>query len=218
MIIGDTFINEKHFLLGCLQPYAGEINEDRVIFLLCQMRGLTGRRADTTAAEAPVYFLERHLDCIQEDALKATLRQLPLQVVAIHHPDFKEPLLLGMPVLQLTAESLYAIYPERWPIEGIPQVGNYMLSGGGGRHYVHHPTAITRLPDLTMIFESLFNYLAAPLPPFRSGFWDRVVKPTYGRLMNQLKSWVAAFQPTCKTGVCHRTFAVWLRGCSTSNS
>lgn len=136
---------------------------------------------------SPVYFLERHLDCMEDDALKARLRQLPLQVVAIHHPDFKDPLLLGTPVLHLTAESLYAIYPERWPIEGIPQVGKYLLSGGGGRHYVHHPTAITRLPALTMIFGSLFKYLAATLPPFRSGFWDRAVKPTYGRLMKHLK-------------------------------
>ena len=137
---------------------------------------------------SPVYFLERHLDRLGEnEKLKAKLRKLPLKVVAIHHPDFKDPLLLGTPVMQLSAESLYAMYPERWPIEGIPQTGKYLLSGGGGRHYVHHATAITRLPALTMIFGSLFKYLAAISPPIRSGFWDRAAKPTYGRLMKQLK-------------------------------
>jgi len=137
---------------------------------------------------SPVYFLERHLDRLGEnEKLKAKLRKLPLKVVAIHHPDFKDPLLLGTPVMQLSAESLYAMYPERWPIEGIPQTGKYLLSGGGGRHYVHHATAITRLPALTMIFGSLFKYLAAISPPIRSGFWDRAAKPTYGRLMRHLK-------------------------------
>ena len=134
-----------------------------------------------------VYFLERHLDCIEDEERKNELRKLPLKVVAIHHPDFKNPLLLATPVLELTAESLQAIYPERWPIEGIPQTGKYLLSGGGGRHYVHHPTAIKRLPALTMIFGSLFKYLAAISPPIRSGFWDRAAKPTYGRLMKHLK-------------------------------
>lgn len=134
-----------------------------------------------------VYFLERHLDCIEDTKRKRKLRQMPLQIVAIQHPDFKNPLLLGTPVLELTAASMQAIYPERWPIEGIPQTGKYILSGGGGRHYVHHPTAITRLPALTMIFGSLFKYLAAILPPIRSGFWDRAAKPTYGRLLKYLK-------------------------------
>lgn len=136
---------------------------------------------------SPVYFLERHLDRVENAKHKHQLRHTPLQVVAIHHPDFKNPLLLGTPVLALTAASMQAIYPERWPIEGVPQTGKYILSGGGGRHYVHHPTAITRLPALTMIFGSLFKYLAAILPPIRSGFWDRAVKPTYGRLLKYLK-------------------------------
>ena len=134
-----------------------------------------------------LYFLERHLDRVADEALKRKLRQQPLKVVVIHHPDYTDPLVLGTPVLELTAESLLAIYPERWPIEGIPQTGKYLLSGGGGRHYVHHPTAIKRLPALTMIFGSLLKYLAAIAPPFRSGFWDRIVKPTYGRLVKHLK-------------------------------
>jgi len=134
-----------------------------------------------------VYFLERHLDRVEDEMLKRKLRKQPLQVVAIHHPDYQNPLLLGTPLLTLTPKSLMDIYPERWPIEGIPQTGKYLLSGGGGRHYVHHPTAMVRLPALSMIFGSLFKYIAAISPPIRSGFWDRVVKPTYGRLLKHLK-------------------------------
>ncbi len=134
-----------------------------------------------------VYFLERHLDRVADETLKKTLRKKPLQVVVIHHPDFIDPLVLGTPLLSLEPQAMMMIYPQRWPIEGIPQTGKYLLSGGGGRHFVHHPTAITRLPALTMIFGSLFKYLAAIMPPIRTGFWDRVVKPTYGRLMRYLK-------------------------------
>ena len=139
------------------------------------------------ASWSRLYFLERHLDRVENETHKQTLRQRPLRVVVIHHPDFTDPMVLGTPVLELTTESMLAIYPERWPIEGIPQTGKYLLSGGGGRQYVHHPTAVARLPALTMIFGSLLKYLAATFPAIRSGFWDHLVKPTYGRLVKHLK-------------------------------
>ncbi len=44
-----------------------------------------------------------------------------------------------------------------------------------------------RLPTLSLIFGSLLKYVAATLPPFRTGFWDRKLKPTYGRLLRHLK-------------------------------
>ncbi|NET69472.1 MAG: hypothetical protein F6K63_35960, partial [Moorea sp. SIO1G6] len=135
----------------------------------------------------PLYLLERHLDNLTDDKTKKRLRDIPIKVIAVHHPDYDDPLLLGTPVVALTSESMAKMYPERWPIEGVPQAAKYLLSGGGGRHYVHHPQAIKRLPALAMIFGTLFKYLAATFPPMRSGFWDRVVKPTYGRLLRYLK-------------------------------
>lgn len=135
----------------------------------------------------PVYFLERHLDRLNDEGQKGELRKKPLKVVAIHHPDFDDPLLLGTPIVELKPQSMAQIYPERWPIEGVPQTAKFLLSGGGGRHYVHHPRAVSRLPALSMIFGSLLKFLAASFPPIRSGFWDREVKPTYGRLLKQLK-------------------------------
>jgi hypothetical protein len=115
------------------------------------------------------------------------LRNLPIKVIAIHHPDYNDPLLLGAQMVGLKPKSMAKMYPERWPIEGIPQTAKYLLSGGGGRHYVHLPQAMKRLPALSMIFGSMFKYLAATFPPIRSDFWDRVAQPTYGRLLRYLK-------------------------------
>ncbi len=133
------------------------------------------------------YFLERHLKNITDKRKKRKLRQLPLKVMAIYDPDYDDPLLVGTPVLTLKPEAAYKIYVSRWPVEGLPQTGKYILSGGTGTHYVHHPTAMERLPTLSLIFGSLLKYAAAVLPPFRTGFWDRRMKPTYGRLLRHLK-------------------------------
>ncbi|MCP4936091.1 MAG: hypothetical protein GY927_18285 [bacterium] len=133
-----------------------------------------------------VYFLERHLKKVAKSK-KEDLRQMPLKVMAIYHPAYDHPLLIGTPVLTLEPVAGYTIYGLRWPVEGLPQTGKYILSGGGGTHYVHHPTAMQRLPTLSLIFGSLLKYVAATLPPFRTGFWDRQPKPTYGRLLRHLK-------------------------------
>ena len=133
-----------------------------------------------------LYLLERHLKKVEESK-KEPLRQLPIKVMAIYDPAYDNPLLIGTPLLWLKPEAGYQIYDLRWPVEGLPQTGKYILSGGGGTHYVHHTTAMERLPTLSLIFGSLLKYVAATLPPFRTGFWDRVLKPTYGRLLRHLK-------------------------------
>lgn len=134
-----------------------------------------------------IYFLERQLKDIKSETQKKKLRKKPIKVVVIEHPDYDAPLILGTTVTELEPMGMYKIYPERWPVEGIPQTAKYLLSGGGGRHFVHHEKAIERLPCLVMIFGSLLKYIAATLPPIRTGFWDRAAKPTYGRLMRHLK-------------------------------
>jgi len=133
-----------------------------------------------------VYFLERHLKKVEESK-KKNLRPMPIKVMAIYHPAYDKPLLIGTFVLSLEAVAGYKIYGLRWPVEGLPQTGKYILSGGGGTHYVHHPTAMQRLPTLSLVFGALLKYVAATLPPFRTGFWDRKLKPTYGRLLRHLK-------------------------------
>jgi hypothetical protein len=134
-----------------------------------------------------LYFLERHLSGLTSQRKKHQLRHMPLKVMAIYDPDFDDPLLVGTPLLSLEPEAACKVYVSRWPVEGLPQTGKYLLSGGTGTHYVHHPTAMQRLPTLSLIFGSLLKYVAATLPPFRTGFWDRLLKPTYGRLLRHLK-------------------------------
>ncbi len=134
-----------------------------------------------------VYFLERHLKDVTSGRKKKKLPHMPLKVMAIYDPDYDEPLLVGTPLLPLKPEAARQIYMARWPVEGLPQAGKYILSGGMGTHYVHHPTAMERVPILSLIFGSLLKYVAATLPPFRTGFWDKAVKPTYGRLLKHLK-------------------------------
>ena len=134
-----------------------------------------------------MYFLERHLSDIEDERQKQKLRHMPLKVIAIYDPNYDDPLLVGTPLLSLEPSAAHKIYVTRWPIEGLPQTGKYLLSGGGGTHYLHHLTAMQRLPVLSLIFGSLLKYVAATLPPFRTGFWDRLLKPTYGRLLRHLK-------------------------------
>lgn len=134
-----------------------------------------------------LYFLERQLKNVTSKRKKQKLRHTPIKVMAIYDPDYDDPLLLGTPLLQLKPDAAGKVYAARWSIEGVPQTGKYILSGGGGTHYVHHLTAMQRLPLLSLIFGSLLKYAAATLPPFRTGFWDRVLNPTYGRLLRHLK-------------------------------
>jgi len=153
---------------------------------ICTMTDESGREIEVHIWHK-LYFLERQLKKVTDKHKKQKLRHTPIKVMAIYDPDYDDPLLVGTPLLQLKPEAARKVYTARWPIEGLPQTGKYILSGGGGTHYVHHLTAMQRLPVLALIFGSLLKYAAATLPPFRTGFWDRALKPTYGRLLRHLK-------------------------------
>ncbi len=153
---------------------------------ICTMIDESGREIEVHIWHK-LYFLERQLCDVVDERKKRKLRKMPLKVMAVYDPDYDEPLLVGTPLLQLKPEAAYKSYVARWPVEGLPQAGKYILSGGTGTHYVHHPIAMQRIPVLSLIFGSLLKYVAATLPPFRTGFWDRVLKPTYGRLLRHLK-------------------------------
>jgi len=153
---------------------------------ICMMTDEDGREIEVRIWHK-VYFLERQLNNVTDKCKKKQLRQTPLKIMAIYDPDYDDPLLVGTPLQSLKPAAAYKIYGNRWPVEGLPQAGKYILSGGSGTHYVHHLVAMQRLPTLSLIFGSLLKYVAATSPPFRSGFWDRAVKLTYGRLLRQLK-------------------------------
>lgn len=153
---------------------------------ICMITGEDGREIKVYIWRK-VYFLERQLEKVLDERKKKKLRKMPLKVMAIYDPDYENPLLIGTQVLALEPQAAIETYAARWPVEGLPQTGKYILSGGTGTHYVHHPIAMQRLPVLSLIFGSLLKYAAATLPAFRTGFWDRARKPTYGRLLRQLK-------------------------------
>ncbi len=83
---------------------------------------------------------------------------------------YDDPILLGTPLLTLKPEAAAAGYAARWPVEGLPQTGKSILSGGMDTHYVHHLTAMQRLPVLSLVFGSLLKYVAATLPLFGQAF------------------------------------------------
>ncbi len=104
-------------------------------------------------------------------------------VVAIHHPRYREPLLLATP-LPLVPQDLRALYADRWPVEQLPLAAKQML--GAERQYVHAPETCQRLPELALLAGSVLSYVAATQPALPTGFWDRHPQPTAGRLRRAL--------------------------------
>ena len=104
-------------------------------------------------------------------------------VVALHHPRYREPLLLATP-LALTPQDLRALYADRWPVEQLPLAAKQML--GAERQYVHAPETCQRLPELALLAGSVLSYVAATQPAIPTGFWDRQPRPTPGRLRRAL--------------------------------
>lgn len=105
-----------------------------------------------------------------------------VDVYAFYDPAFKQPWLLATPVI-LKAQSVHAIYTDRWPVEQIPLSAKHMV--GAHRQFVHNPECIQRLPELALLAGSILSFLAS-LAPTPTGFWDRHPKPTPGRLRRPL--------------------------------
>jgi hypothetical protein len=105
-------------------------------------------------------------------------------VVALHDPRYKDPLLLATP-LKLTGATLRQFYRNRWPVEQLPLCAKQML--GAARQFVHAPESCQRLPELALLAGAILTYVAAKLPPIPTGFWDRAPKPTPGRLRRALE-------------------------------
>lgn len=112
--------------------------------------------------------------------------RLTFSVVAIHHPAYREPLLLATP-LALTPQQVRAVYRDRWPVEQLPLAAKQMV--GAARQFVHTPETCQRLPELALLAGSMLSYAAATLPATPTGFWDRQPQPTPGRLRRVLARW-----------------------------
>ena len=103
--------------------------------------------------------------------------------VVICDPRYKEPLIL-VSNLAVTAYVLWGLYRDRWPIEQMPLAAKQML--GCERAFVFGKESRWRLPELALLAGNLLSYVAATSQPMASGFWDRCVRPTCGRLRRRL--------------------------------
>lgn len=107
-----------------------------------------------------------------------------LDVYVIADPRFDEPWVLGTSV-QLLAQSVQAMYIDRWPIEQIPLSAKHMI--GAHRQFVFGRESIHRLPELALLMGSVLSFLAATVPATPTGFWDRQPKRTPGRFRRTLQ-------------------------------
>ena len=98
-------------------------------------------------------------------------------------PCYDKPLLLATD-LPLSAELIFLIYRDRWPVEQPPLAAKQMI--GLHRQFVSSADSCCRLPELALLAGNLLTLTAAGLPPMPSGFWDRTPKPTPGRLRRVL--------------------------------
>ena len=104
-------------------------------------------------------------------------------VVAVHDPRYRDPLLLASP-LGVSAQTLHALYRDRWAVEQLPLAAKQML--GAARAFVHAPETCQRLPALALLAGAILSYSAASSPAIPTGFWDHRPQPTPGRLRRAL--------------------------------
>jgi hypothetical protein len=77
------------------------------------------------------------------------------------------------------------MYRDRWPVEQAPLSAKQMI--GLHRSFVFSKESCFRLPELALFAGNMLTYLAATLPPFQTGFWDRSPNRTPGRLRRVLQ-------------------------------
>lgn len=104
-------------------------------------------------------------------------------VYAIHDPRYDNPLLVATNV-KVEAQTVHALYTDRWPIEQLPLAGKQML--GAHRQFVFAKETRNRLPELVILAGSILTGLAALHPSMPTGFWDRKPEPTPGRFRRAL--------------------------------
>lgn len=86
--------------------------------------------------------------------------------------------------LKVTAQTVWCLYHDRWPIEQIPLAAKQML--GAHQSFVFGQESRVRLPELALLCGPILSYVAATAPTVASGFWDRCARPTCGRLRRVL--------------------------------
>jgi hypothetical protein len=106
------------------------------------------------------------------------------RLIVIFDPRYHKPLVLATN-LTVTAEAVWRLYKDRWPVEQLPLAAKQML--GAERSFVFSKEASYRLPELALLAGNLLSYVAATTPAVATGFWDRCCRPTCGRLRRYLE-------------------------------
>ena len=106
------------------------------------------------------------------------------RLIVIFDPRYPKPLLLATN-LMLSAEAIWHLYQDRWPVEQLPLAAKQVL--GAERSFVFGQQARYRLPELALLAGNFLSYAAATAPPVPTGFWDRRSQPTCGRLRRALQ-------------------------------
>lgn len=90
----------------------------------------------------------------------------------IDDPLFEGVLLLGTNLPDnVSPQTIYQLYIDRWPVEQIPLVAKQLL--GCHRQFVFATVSCWRLGELAFFVGNLLTWLALCLPAFPSGYWDR---------------------------------------------
>jgi hypothetical protein len=98
-------------------------------------------------------------------------------------PHYKKSMILATD-MALTAETVYLVYRDRWPVEQPPLAAKQMI--GLHRQFVFTDESRFRLPELALLAGNVLTHCAAILPPVPTGFWDRIPQATPGRLRRLL--------------------------------
>jgi len=85
-------------------------------------------------------------------------------VIAVHDPRDREPLLLASP-LAVSAQTLHALYHDRWAVEQLPLAAKQMRE----RRPRVRPCA-RNLPALALLAGAILSYAAASSPALPTGF------------------------------------------------
>lgn len=121
-------------------------------------------------------------DLVRPDVAPSPLADR-FDVYAIHDPRYDDPLLVATNV-KLEAQTVHALYTDRWPIEQLPLAGKQMV--GAHRQFVFAQETRHRLPELVLLAGSILTGLAALHPTIPTGFWDSQPQPIPGRFRRAL--------------------------------
>ncbi len=122
-------------------------------------------------------------DLVRSDQ-KVSAQNETFSIWVFRDPRYRTPLVL-LTNLLVSAETVFRLYLDRWPVEQIPQVAKPLL--GLERQWVFAQESTRRLPELALLAANVLLYQAAVLPPVPTGFWDWQPRQSPGRLRRVLE-------------------------------